>query len=244
MESVIEYIEEQEKKDLQEELRKNLEGVLDMLPEANKDIFLHNLSLVPEENRAKLIALVQKDEVINNRAVLVSILGMIVSAKTIADTIAAVATAKNMLQEAIPGITNELLMEFGETLTDYLAYCLNELDRSKGEIAAESVKLREALASFHQAMKDAAVELEKAYADRKKHLIEHADFKTKEMNNAFNDKLLEVQKVMGEHAAKELRKAIVPVVLKAIGWRGLASMLGVVVVGMLIHDFIAKFLFH
>ncbi|MBU9434120.1 hypothetical protein KTE91_03360 [Burkholderia multivorans] len=244
MESVVEYIEKIERKDLEAELRSNLEGVLDMLPEESGDLLLHNLSLLPEDKRAKLISLVQKEGVINNKAVLVSILGMIVSAKTIADTIEAVAVAENMLKEAIPGMTKDLLGEFGETLTDYLAYCLNELSSSKSEIASESLKLREALGSFHQAMADAATGLEQGYKERSQHLSNLSELKIKEMDNAFNKKLLEVQKVMSEHAAKELRKAIVPVVLKAIGWRGLVSMVGVVVVGMLIHDLIAKYVFH
>lgn len=238
METITEFIERTEKEATVDIAKEKLSALLELLPGANADMLLHNLSLVSEDKRERLMSLVQSEGVVNNKAVMVSILGMLVSFKTVTDAIEAATVAENHIVDSTSGVTERLLGDFREQVADLIVFAIEELNKSKGEIAAESVFLRQALASFHQAMADAAQALEEGYKERKQHLTDHANKKTEEIDAAIAKAMSDVRKVFGELAAKELRTAILPVVLKAIGWRGFLSVVGAVTCGIFLHDFI------
>ncbi|HDR9188626.1 TPA: hypothetical protein QDB51_002701 [Burkholderia vietnamiensis] len=238
METITEFIERTEKEATVDIAKEKLSALLELLPEANGDLLLHNLGLLPEDKKQRLMSLVQSEGVANNKAVLVSILGMLVSFKTVTDAIEAATLAENHIIDKTTVVTKELLEDFKETLTSYVAVATEELNKSKNELASETEENRKSREEIKLKIIEAIAEIEKAYLARTQHL--------KGLEARINEKLAgevakakeETKKVFGELAAKELRTAILPVVLKALGWRGFLSAVGAVTCGIFLHDFI------
>ncbi|WP_205191353.1 hypothetical protein [Burkholderia sp. LMG 13014] len=261
METINEFIDKKENEDIKEALRSSLARMTALLPKANEDILIHTLSMLDKEERDRWVEYIQREELINNKPALIGMYGLIVSNKTIGDAAIAAQAAENILLKTVPGVVNQQLTAFKNTIMDMQVDCVVEMENSLVPLRDVFNKLDEKLEETKEVGKnlenfaaDTFKIVETAYAERTKHLdaridagkealTTHANNEIVRISKEIDNKAKEVELVLTEKAVREFRKAIVPTITKAIGWKGLLSAVAVVTASMFLHDFVLR-LFH
>lgn len=249
METINEFIERKENEEIREALKFSLARVTALLPKANEDILVHTLSMLDKEERDRWVKYIQQEEILNNKAALLSVYGLIVSHKTLADAIVCAQASENILLRAVPKVVQEKLDGFKSSIVDIVADAVIEADQVLSQVRDETKKLNESANKLEKFASETFKTVEKAYDERSKHIdarfkaiTDHADDEIVRATTEIDDKIKEIELVLSKRAVAEFRKAIVPAIGKAIGWKGFLFGVGVLTISMFLHDFVLKLL--
>lgn len=244
MDDVSEYIQLEEQRKEREALRQSMGDVFAFWPEPEADLFLTMLSdpSFNEDHKKKLLAFIKEKGIIDNETVMANTFSNFVGFKTIAHAVQAAHAAKKILN-VVPDIVQGQVNEFKDSVIDIAAHVVAEIENAVVPIVGLKDDIKEGVGIIETAYKERSAHIEARAKNAMSQITTHADSEIVRISTEIEKRAKEIELTLTEKAVKEFRKAIVPAIAKAIGWRGLLCGIGVLTAAMFLHDFLLK-IFH
>jgi hypothetical protein len=244
MENTISYIAKKENEELQTTLKEQLSHVLVLLPEANEDLLVHCLALIDEKERSRFVEMCKREEVINNKTLMTSILNMLVSFKTIADSVIAVEISEGIIIQKIPAITENLITDFREQIAELVVNAMEEVKTVNELLIKAQNNIVSGMKVSEEYVKNEQAVLETAYKARTKHLEDTFDNKIIELDKQIEMRIKKIELIMTKRANDEIQSNLLPFFKQAFGFKGIGIAIFVMTMTQLLHDGIKYLFFH
>lgn len=184
--------------DVMEEMRKRLHRVLTFLPAGNGNMLLNILATVEDDKRERLMYYLEREEIMSNKTVLMTFLGMMASVNVLEDAISAGDKMEAHLTTRFRAVSNLLVDEFETRLIKAL------IDASQ-HVDSLAFKIRDELKNAHNTFKDSVSLFAKTYEVEADKSLEALNRKVVEMMTTIEIKRLQAEKKLLQSQSADLK---------------------------------------
>ncbi|VVD69624.1 hypothetical protein PMO31116_00532 [Pandoraea morbifera] len=187
--------------DLMEEMRQRLHRVLTFLPASNGNMLLNILAMVEDDKRERLMYYLEREEILSNKTVLMTFLGMMASVNVLEDAISAGDKMEAHLTTRFRAVSNLLVDEFETRLIKALIDASQHVDNL-------AFKIKDELKNAHNTFKDSVAMFAKTYEVEADKSLEALNNKVIEMMTGIEVKRLQAEKKILQSQSADLKAYI------------------------------------